>query len=137
MLCIINSIVSAIATSNFLEHHFRNRVFRRVGDGKMSRRRAGLFVKLTGATMKRNHRGTGLLGRDFDVLPRDPIAPAGLQSFQRGFFCSEPSRIMLRGDDATRFAVRALSFSEHALSETRRALDGFAHAANFDNVDSD
>ena len=137
MLFIINSIASAIATSDFLQHNLRNRVFSRVRDGKMSRRRARLFVKLERATMKRNQWRARFFGRDFDVLPRDPIAPAGLQGFQCGFFCGEASGIMLGGDDATRFAVRALSFSEHALSETRRALDGFAHAANFDNVDSD
>jgi len=44
---------------------------------------------------------------------------------------------MLSGDRAARFAVSALGVSEDALSEARRAFDGFAHAANFDDVDSD
>jgi len=44
---------------------------------------------------------------------------------------------MLGGDRAARFTVSALGFSEDALSESRRAFNGFAHAANFDNVDSD
>ena len=43
---------------------------------------------------------------------------------------------MLGGDYAARFTIGALGFSEHALSEPRRALDGFTHAANFDNVDA-
>ena len=87
--------------------------------------------------MKRNHRGTGLLGRDFDVLPRDPIAPAGLQSFQRGFFCRETRGIMLRSRSAARFTVRSLGVRENAFRKPRRALDGFTHAADLDDVNSD
>src|SRR5258707_9746961 len=44
----------------------------------------------------------------------------------------ESRGIMLGGDYAARFTIGALGFSEHALSEPRRALDGFTHAANLD-----
>ena len=44
---------------------------------------------------------------------------------------------MLRGRRAARFAVRALGVSEDAFGEARCALDGFADAANLDDVDAD
>jgi hypothetical protein len=44
---------------------------------------------------------------------------------------------MLCGHGAARFTVGAFRFSEYTFSESRRALDGFPHAANFDNVDTD
>ena len=100
-------------------------------------RSAGSFVEFARAAMKSNQRRARLLRRNLNVLPTDAAAPSGLQSFQRGFFCRKARGIMLRGDSATRFAVSALGFSEHALGKARRARDGFADAANFDNVDSD
>ena len=44
---------------------------------------------------------------------------------------------MLRGDGAARFAVSALGVGKDAFGKARRARDGFADAANFDDVDSD
>lgn len=43
---------------------------------------------------------------------------------------------MLGGHGAARFAVSALGVGEDAFDEARRALDGLADAANFDDVDS-
>jgi len=103
---------------------------------KMRRGGARLFIEFPRATVKQNHRCARLFRRHFDVLPTDATAPAGLQRLQRRFFCREARGIMLGGDCAARFTVGALGFSEHALSEPRRALDGFPHAANFDNVDA-
>ena len=97
---------------------------------------ARLFIEFPRATVKQNHRRARLFRRHFDVLPTDATAPAGLQSFQRRFFCREARGIMLGGHYAVRFTIGALGLSEHALSEPRRALDGFTHAANFDNVDA-
>ncbi|MDX6559601.1 MAG: hypothetical protein QOF72_2650, partial [Blastocatellia bacterium] len=77
------------------------------------------------------------LCRDFHVLPGDAAAPTGLQSLQRRFFCGEARGIMLGGHRAARFTIGPLGFSEHTFGESRRALDGFAHAAHFDNVDTD
>ena len=100
-------------------------------------RRAGRFIEFAGAAVEGNQRRAGFLRRDFYVLPGDAAAPSGLQSFQRRFFCRKARGIMLRGDRTTRFAVSTLGFREHAFGEPRRALDGFADAAHFDNVDSD
>jgi len=44
---------------------------------------------------------------------------------------------MLRSHRAARFAVGALGFGEYTLGKPRRAFDGFAYAANFDDVDAD
>ena len=109
----------------------------RVGNRKMRRSRASLLVEFARAAVKRNYRRARFLRRHFDVLPTDAAAPTCLQGFQRHFFCREARGIMLSGDRAARFAVSALGVSEDALSEARRAFDGFAHAANFDDVDSD
>lgn len=87
--------------------------------------------------MKENHGRARVFRRYFDVLPAYPATPTGLQSLQRGFFCGEAGGIMLRGDGAARFTVSALSVREHAFGEPRRAIDGFANAADFNNVDSD
>ena len=79
----------------------------------------------------------GFFCRNFDILPTDATAPAGLQSFQRGFFCRKARGIMLRGCRAARFAVRALGRREHTLSKTRRARNGLSDAPHFDDVDAD
>ena len=75
--------------------------------------------------------------RNLDILPANPAAPAGLQSFQHRFFGREASGIMLRGHRAAAVAVRAFSDSENPFSETRRAREHFANASNFDNVYAD
>jgi len=87
--------------------------------------------------MEENEGGAGFFRRDFDVLPTEAAAPTSLQSFQRGFFCRKARGIMLRGDGATRFAVSALGVGKDAFGKARRARNGFANAADFDNVDSD
>lgn len=109
----------------------------RVRNRKMGSGSPGLFVQFARAAVKRDHGCARFFGRHFDVLPTNPIAPARLQSLQRRFFCGEARGIMLSGDCAPRFAIGALSFSEHAGGESRRAVDGLADAANFDNVNSD
>lgn len=43
---------------------------------------------------------------------------------------------MLGGHSAARFTVGAFGVREDALGESGRAFDGFAHAADFDNVDA-
>ena len=103
----------------------------------MGGRGAGRFVEFARAAVESDQRRARLLCGNLNVLPTDAAAPTGLQSFQRRFFCREARGIMLRGDYATRFAVSALSFSEHTFGKARRARDSFADAANFDNVDSD
>lgn len=112
-------------------------MFGGVRDRKMRGCRATRFVEFASTSVKQNLRRTRIFGRYFDILPGDSAAPSGLQSFQRGFFCREARGIMLRGDRAARFAVSALGVSEDALGEARRAFNGLAHAANFDDVDSD
>ena len=112
-------------------------MFSSVGDRNMRRGGARLFVEFPSAPVKQDHRRAGVFGGHFHVLPTDASTPAGLQSLQRRFFCREARGIMLGGDRAARFTVGPLGFREYTLSEARRALDGFAHAANFDNVDSD
>jgi len=44
---------------------------------------------------------------------------------------------MLSGNRAARFTISLLGVSEDAGDEPRRTLDSFAHAANFDDVDTD
>jgi len=99
--------------------------------------RAGSLVQFARAAVKQNHRRARFFCRHFDVLPTDAAAPSCLQSFQRRFFCRKTRGIMLRSDGTARFTVRAFGFGEHALGKARRALDRFAHAANFDDVNSD
>ena len=96
-----------------------------------------MFIELERAPVKGNYRRTRFFGRYFHVLPTNAAAPAGLQSFQRRFFCREARGIMLSGHRAARFAVGPLGCGEHAFGESRRAGDGFTHAANFDNVYAD
>ena len=108
-----------------------------VRNRKMRTRRARFFIEFARPPVEQNQWRARILRGHFDVLPTDPSAPASLQSLQRRFFCREARGIMLSGDCAPRFAIGALSFSEHTLSEARRAFDGFAHPANFDNVDTD
>ena len=112
-------------------------MLRRVRNGKMSGGGAGLFVEFTRAAVKQDNRRARFFRRHFDVLPGDASAPTGLQGLQRRFFCREARGIMLRGHCAARFTVSSLSFGEHAFRKARRALDGFAHAPDFDNVDAD
>ena len=87
--------------------------------------------------MEENKGGAGFFRRDFDVLPTDAAAPAGLQSLERSFFCRKARGIMLRGGRAARFAVRAFGLSEYAFSKPGRARDGLSDAPNFDDVDAD
>ena len=112
-------------------------MFSGVRDREMRGRRATRFIEFASASVKQNYRRTGIFGRYFNVLPADSPAPSGLQSFQRGFFCREARGIMLRGDRPARFAVSALGVGKDTLGKARRAFDGFAHAADFDDVDSD
>jgi len=98
--------------------------------------RAALIVQFSRAAVKQNHRRARFFCSHFHVLPTDAAAPTGLQSFQRRFFCRKARGIMLGGDRAARFTVRPLGCGEHALGKARRALDRFAHAANFNDVDS-
>ena len=108
-----------------------------VRDREMRRGGATRFIEFASASVKEDQGRARIFGRYFNVLPAYPAAPPRLQSFQRGFFCREARGIMLRSDRAARLAISALGGSEDALSEARRAFDGFAHAANFDDVDSD
>ena len=101
------------------------------------RRSAGRFVEFARAAVESYQRRARLLCGNLHVLPTDAAAPSGLQSFQRGFFCRKARGIMLRGDRATRFTVSALGFSKYSFGKARRARNGFADAANFDDVDSD
>ena len=112
-------------------------MFGGVRDREMRGRRATRFIEFASASVKQNYRRTGIFGRYFDVLPGYPPAPSCLQSFQRGFFCREARGIMLSAGRTARFAIRALGVGEDTFGEAWRALDGFAHAANFDDVDSD
>src|SRR5260221_13084810 len=100
----------------------------------MRRGGAGLFVEFARAAVERNYRRARFPGRHFYVLPADAAAPPGLQSLQRRFFCREARGIMLGGDGAARFTIGPLGLGKHTFSESRRAGDGFPHAANFDNV---
>ena len=95
------------------------------------------FVQFAGTAVEENDWRAGFFRGDFDVLPTDAAAPAGLQSFQRGFFCRKARGIMLRGRGAARFAVCSLGVGENPFSKTRRARDGFANATNFNDVDAD
>ena len=122
--------------SILLQNNFRNGVFGRVRNRDVRGGGAALFVQFAGAAVKQNRRCAGFLCSHFNVLPTDTAAPSCLQSFQRGFFCREARGIMLRGDGATRFTIRAFGFGKDALGKARRTGDGFAHAANFDDVDS-
>ena len=112
-------------------------MFGGVRDREMRGSRATRFVKFARASVEQNHRRACIFGGYFNVLPADSSAPSGLQSFQRGFFCREARGIMLRGNRAARFAVSALGGGEDAFGEARRAFDGLAHAANFEDVDAD
>jgi hypothetical protein len=44
---------------------------------------------------------------------------------------------MLRSRGAARFTVGALGVSKDTFGKSRRARDGFPHAADFNDVDSD
>ena len=104
---------------------------------KMRSRSSGLFVQLARAAMEQNQRGARVFRSDFDILSADAAAPAGLQSFQRRFFCGETRGIMLGSRGAARFTVSSLGVRENAFRKPRRALDGFTHAADLDDVNSD
>src|ERR1051326_1700036 len=79
-------------------------------------------------------RSPTLTRRHLNILPTDSTAPAGLQRFQRRFFCREARCIMLWRHDAARVAVLALSAREDTLGKARRAQEHFANSCNFDNV---
>ena len=112
-------------------------MFRRVSDGNVGGRGAALREQFARAAVEQNHWRTRFFRGDFDVLPTDAAAPSRLQSFQRRFFCRKTRGIMLCSDGAARFTVRPFGVGEDALGKARRAFDGFAHAANFDDVYSD
>ena len=86
--------------------------------------------------MEENDRRARFLRGYFDVLPADATAPAGLQSFQRGFFCRKARGIMLRGRGAARFAVGALGLSKNTFSKAGRARDGLSDAPHLNDVDA-
>ena len=111
-------------------------MLRCMSNGNVRRRCARSFIQFAGTAVEEDDWRAGLFCGHFDVLPADAAAPAGLQSFQRGFFCRKARGIMLRGRGAARFAVRALGLSENAFSKARRARDGFRDPAHFDNVDA-
>lgn len=94
------------------------------------------FVQFARAAVKDDRWCARVFRRDFDILPANPATPSGLQGLERSFFCRESRGIMLSGDGAARFTVSTLSIGEDALSKSRRAFDSLAHAANFDNVDT-
>ena len=71
----------------------------------------------------------------FDVMPREPAAPARAERFESSLLRGEARGVVLRGRVfAARIAVCALSFGEDALAKARRAREHFTHAADFDNV---
>ncbi len=75
--------------------------------------------------------------RNFHVLPTNTATPAGLQRFERRFFCREARCIMLCRHDAARIAVSAFSGCKDAFAETRSAQEHFANSRDFDNVYAD
>ncbi len=97
----------------------------------------GLFKQFLYQPVKDQIRRARSARGDFDILPGYAAAPAGLQSFERRFFCGKASRIMLRGDGAATVAIGAFGCGKNALDKTRRARQHFANARNFDNVYAD
>ena len=74
---------------------------------------------------------------DFDVVPREAVAPARTERFEGGLFGGEARCVVLHGDHAARVAVGALGFGEDALAKARGAREDFTHAPDFDNVYAD
>ena len=87
----------------------------------MSGGRAGLFVQLAHATVKKDDGCARFARGDFDVLPGDAACPACLQRLERRFFGGEACGIMLRGDGPAPFAVSSLPGCEYTFGEARRA----------------
>lgn len=112
-------------------------MLRGMRNGNVRRRRSRSFIQFARATMEEDDWCAGFFGSNFDILPTDATAPAGLQSFQRRFFCRKARGIMLCGRCATRFTVRAFGRSEYTFSKTRCARDGLSDAPHFDDVDAD
>jgi YfiH family protein len=77
------------------------------------------------------------LADDFDVDPADAAAPAGAESFHRGFFCGEAAGI------AFVFILEALAVFalggrvEAAKDRFAVALDGGSYSPNFRDIDSE
>lgn len=108
-----------------------------VRDGKVRGARARLLVEFEHAPVK-DQKGSARSERaDFYVLPRDAARPACLQGFERGFFGGEARGVMLRRDHAARVAVGALARRVNALDKTRRAMQDFSHAPDFNDVYAD
>ena len=82
-------------------------------------------------------RRSGIIGNDFNVVPRNTPSPSCLQSLQKRFFRRKTRRVALRRRRALRFAVSALGIRINAHGKTRRSRNGFADAINFDNVYAD
>src|SRR6266849_6008255 len=100
----------------------------------MRRRRAALREQLFHWSMQDQERRAALSGSNLDVLPGNAATPAGLQSFQRCFFCRKARGIMLRRHRSATVAIGAFGGSVNTFSKTRRAREHFANASNFDNV---
>lgn len=101
-----------------------------------ARRAAG--VKDFARSFVKNQLGCARLVRaDFDIPPTHAAAPTRAQSFQRRLFRGEARGVVLRGGRPARVAVIAFGFRENAHAETRRALDDFTHALDFDKVYAD
>lgn len=109
-------------------------VFCGVRDGEVRRGCSGLLEQFTHEAVKEKDGCARCERGDFDVLPCDAAAPSGLQRLERRFFCREACGIMLCGDGPATIAVSALGVCVDALSETRRALDDFSNATDFNDV---
>ena len=103
----------------------------------MRRRCAALLEQLFHWSMQDQERRAAFSRSNLDVLPGNTAAPAGLQSFQRRFFCRKARGIMLRRHRAATVAIGAFGGRENTFSKTRRASEHFANASNFDNVYAD
>ena len=96
--------------------------------------RSHVIEELAGEPVKENEGSAGGLRCDFDILPREAVAPTRLQRLERGFFCREACGIMLGAGRAATVAVGALGCRVHARDETRRAIDDFAYPLDLDDV---
>ncbi|MDT5294213.1 MAG: hypothetical protein QOJ76_1093 [Acidobacteriota bacterium] len=82
-------------------------------------------------------RRAGVGRGDFDVMPGEAVAPAGLKRLEGGLFGGEARGVVLRRRRAARVAVGALKLRKDALAKARRTREHFTHAADFDNVYAD
>ena len=112
-------------------------VFGGVRDGEVRCRSAGALEEFAREVVKDDGRRARRVGDDFDILPRQPAAPARAEGFQRGLFRGEARRVVLWRGHAPALAVGALACGEDALDETRRAAQDLAHARHFDDVYAD